>query len=367
MDYPMIKEDHYGRKPLRRGPCLRANTPDGPRSLADQAVLVSGLRCLVLDGVRSETASAVWKALASDLAASGTGGLLLPSPDRAGRWDGLLTEGWLLLAGTVPLGPSAWTAASHTGRPPVLHSAEALRAAVPLRQIANEARRQGRAYLSVAAAAAAICRAAVNRAADHRKIQRLAERLVRRDLRTATNGGGRVWEGYFTAIGGDASPLGSCRQAGRSPGWRTHTVPFSGELLTLLADAGAQLGLTVVRCRCPLFPDGEPEHLFFPEAGVVYLTANGFHLPEQEPVRVVNARRFTAPEEMRRPQGPAAGEQAAAASSAGRSGPLPAGGRRCRRCAGAGCCCPPLRKHPRRQPGGCASSQGCKRRPDCGT
>ena len=284
----------------RRGPCLRANTPDGPRSLADRAVLVSGLRCLVLDGVRSETASAVWKALASDLAASGTGGLLLPSPDRAGRWDGLLTEGWLLLAGTVPLGPSAWTAASHTGRPPVLHSAEALRAAVPLRQIANEARRQGRAYLSVAAAAAAICRAAVNRAADHRKIQRLAERLVRRDLRTATSGGGRVWEGYFTAIGGDGITLGEL-----PPGWSLTRLEdpygaFSGELLTLLADAGAQLGLTVVRCRCPLFPDGEPEHLFFPEAGAVYLTANGFHLPEQEPVRVVNARRFTAPEEMRR-------------------------------------------------------------------
>ena len=284
----------------RRGPCLRANTPDGPRSLADRAVLAPELRCLVLDGVRAETASAVWEALAADLAGSGTGGLLIPSPDRDGRWDGLLTGRWLLLAGTVPLGPAARAAASHSGQPPILHSAEILCAASPLRQAAADARRQGRAYLSVAAAAAAICRTAVSRAADHRKIQRLAERLARRELQVGTGGGGEIWEGYFTAIGGDGVSLVEL-----PPDWSFTRLEdpygaFSGELLTLLADAGERRGLTVVRCRCPLFPDGEPEHLLFPEAKAAYLTANGFHLPKQEPVRVINARRFTSAEEMRR-------------------------------------------------------------------
>jgi len=54
-------------------------------------------------------------------------------------------------------------------------------------------------------------------------------------------------------------------------------------------------GLDIISCPCPLAPEAAPEHLFLPQLGLCFFTANRYHparFPDTDYLKVVRAGRF---------------------------------------------------------------------------
>lgn len=51
-------------------------------------------------------------------------------------------------------------------------------------------------------------------------------------------------------------------------------------------------GYNIITCMCPFAPDEKPEHILVPELSLAFTTQNRY-LPQNRPVRRINARRFT--------------------------------------------------------------------------
>ncbi len=67
-----------------------------------------------------------------------------------------------------------------------------------------------------------------------------------------------------------------------------------------LCDAAQQAGLDVIRCACPLDPQGKCEHLLIPSIGTGFLTANRFHRMDMPVYRRIHASRFIDPTVLQR-------------------------------------------------------------------
>lgn len=61
-------------------------------------------------------------------------------------------------------------------------------------------------------------------------------------------------------------------------------------LLGRLRDKALQAGQHVITCPCALFPNGQPEHLLFPDVSAAFFTANRFH--PVEGFRHIHMRRY---------------------------------------------------------------------------
>ena len=88
-------------------------------------------------------------------------------------------------------------------------------------------------------------------------------------------------------------------------GWRLLRLEdpyaaFAPDLLHQLSAAARELRQGQLLCRCPLSRNGEIEHLFLPELRLGFVTANHFHSFQEEPQRVINARRFVSAATLRR-------------------------------------------------------------------
>lgn len=69
--------------------------------------------------------------------------------------------------------------------------------------------------------------------------------------------------------------------------------------LNALRAGALENGLDVISCYCPLSPYEKLEHLFIPALRLGFMTVNDCHQPASEPYKVIRARRFTDPEQLR--------------------------------------------------------------------
>lgn len=73
----------------------------------------------------------------------------------------------------------------------------------------------------------------------------------------------------------------------------------SAQLLLRLRRYALGNGLDVISCPCPLLPHGAPEHLFVPQLGLCFFTANRYHPADFPGAKQVRTGRFMHNEELR--------------------------------------------------------------------
>lgn len=134
---------------------------------------------------------------------------------------------------------------------------------------------------------------------DPRKLRRLGERLIAQELGPGQSAA--VQECSLTALGAAGQQIADTLPIG----WRLLRLEdpyaaFAPDLLRQLSAAARELRQGQLLCRCPLSRNGEIEHLFLPELRLGFVTTNHFHSFQEEPQRVINARRFVSAATLRR-------------------------------------------------------------------
>ena len=278
---------------------LRTETCAGPISRFDAFLLASGRQCLALSRLTAACSARLLARLSGELNRSGIRAQPILSPDFPGKPEALLLDQLLILPDRLLSSPDARSAA----RPLLLHQArpsrEALAQAALLRPHRDRLLRQGRIYLANGAAAREECRQAVLPDTDPRKLRRLGERLITQELGPGQSAA--VQECSLTALGAAGQQIADTLPTG----WRLLRLEdpyaaFAPDLLRQLSAAARELRQRQLLCRCPLSRNGEIEHLFLPELRLGFVTANHFHSFQEEPQRVINARRFVSAATLRR-------------------------------------------------------------------
>ena len=278
---------------------LRTETCTGPISRFDAFLLASGRQCLALSGLSAACSARLLARLSGELNRSGIRVQHILSPDFPGKPEALLLDQLLILPDRLLSSPDARSAAQplllHQARP----SQEALAQAALLRPHRDRLLRQGRIYLANGAAAREECRQAVLPDTDPRKLRRLGERLIAQELGPGQSAA--VQECSLTALGAAGQQIADTLPTG----WRLLRLEdpyaaFAPDLLRQLSAAARELRQGQLLCRCPLSRNGEIEHLFLPELRLGFVTTNHFHSFQEEPQRVINARRFVSAATLRR-------------------------------------------------------------------
>lgn len=280
---------------------LGAQTPLGTINYADQACTLPGRRCVMLTGVPSPVQHMALSQLRERLAREGTPCQPVYSPAGPDRLDGLLLpeQELFFLGGQQPIGRLAYACAQHlamdTGQPPA-----ATAQLKPLLDQQESALAQARLYLRIAAEAAELCRRLVRQGVDESKIRRLAEKICRQELGN-TGQGAYQEERFLTGFCGSGQQIVDCS------GWaqRIYLLEdayscFAPDLLDIIEKTAHRRGYHTILCHCPLAPKTRLEHLFIPELSLGFVTSNHSHAMPVEPCKVMNARRFTDPQQLRR-------------------------------------------------------------------
>lgn len=71
-----------------------------------------------------------------------------------------------------------------------------------------------------------------------------------------------------------------------------HYGPVSNLLLHKIKENTLRLGIDVISCWCPMFPQQKLEHLIIPECGVAFLTSHHGNKLEITPTKRINSLRF---------------------------------------------------------------------------
>lgn len=75
--------------------------------------------------------------------------------------------------------------------------------------------------------------------------------------------------------------------------------PVSDLMLHEIKENALRLGVDVISCGCPLFPQQRLEHLIMPECGVAFVTSNYAHGLSLSPTKRINIMRFLDAEELK--------------------------------------------------------------------
>ncbi len=292
---------------LRHPGCfLGAQTPFGYIHHADDVSVLPGRSCIALDLLPEDVLDRTLRRLAVRMEQEGRAFLPLLSPHRPEQIEGLLLpREELLILGAEQLHDRMSRDCARRIVPE-----EALIAPPEdpeaLRQLfcrQEEALLQAEIFLRIAGTAAELCRSIVRLGIDERKIHRLAEKICRQELPGESQSGHapRREERFLTSISGDGQHICDCS------GWAdrlylledAHSA-FAPDLLEQVEEAAHSHGYDTVVCRCPLAPFSRIEHLFLPELSLGFVTSNNSHTMPVEPFRVINSRRFTSPQHLRR-------------------------------------------------------------------
>lgn len=129
---------------------------------------------------------------------------------------------------------------------------------------------------------------------DAAKIERQAERIASKEFSSGSGASERVRllcamtaSGYL--LFSDTARL----LADRIVLIEDEYGPSSSLLLASLRRRALEAGCAVLSCPSPMAPFERIEHLFLPELSLGFVTSNSLAQPKLEPVRIINARRFT--------------------------------------------------------------------------
>lgn len=155
---------------------------------------------------------------------------------------------------------------------------------------------QAARYLAAAEALYADNRRLALAATDTAKIERQAERIAKNSFGSTRGEEGHEEVRLLSALTPDGMALldeTARKLAERIVLLEDEHGSSSGLLLAALRRRALAAGLRVIACPAPFAPYERLEHLFLPELSLGFLTAGGLCRPTVEPLRVINARRFT--------------------------------------------------------------------------
>ena len=140
-------------------------------------------------------------------------------------------------------------------------------------------------------------------ATDSNKIAKLASRIAEKEFGRPRRRIGAEKVRFLSGIRGDSILLFS--ETAKQLAERIYLLedsfgPSSRLLLEHLRALARKTGLDIISCACPMSGGQKVEHLFIPSLSLGFMTQNHFLSPDVSPCKVVNSRRFTDREELKR-------------------------------------------------------------------
>lgn len=138
---------------------------------------------------------------------------------------------------------------------------------------------------------------------DIPKIGAFTGRVAAKELKKISDTRGKETVRFLSAFTGDGHILFDSTIAALASNIYLIEDEFgacSKLILCSIRAKAMELGYDVISCYCPLSPFDRIEHLFIPALSLAFVTSGFYHKPTINPDKVVNARRFTGLDELKR-------------------------------------------------------------------